>query len=197
MDVDPSSNCCRWSKDNAGLAVGGDDKVIRVYKVTSKDFKGDMPLVCELRDHSEGINSLDISPGKKLLVSAANDCTASVFDLASKKCIKKLTFRDKRYRDVRGNEDKSNFLIRGCFFTSCGRYIYLLAAKMRYASFLVKYEVVMRDNVIDFRLACTLEIHNQAVTRMIPSRDDTLISIATSDGFIKVVDENSLKIVLS
>jgi hypothetical protein len=29
--IDPSSNCCKWSIDNKGLAVGGDDSVIRVF----------------------------------------------------------------------------------------------------------------------------------------------------------------------
>jgi hypothetical protein len=48
--IEPFSNCCRWSRDNAGLAVGGDDCAIRLYKVTSKDFKGEMPLVCELKE---------------------------------------------------------------------------------------------------------------------------------------------------
>lgn len=161
-EIEASSNCCRWSRDNAGLAVGGDDKVLRLYKVTSKDFKGEMPLVCELKEggHSEAINSVDISPGKTLIVSAGNDCTASIFDLATKKCIKKLTFRDKTCTDARGNPDNTNFLIRGCFFSNCGRYIYLLAAKMRYKSFLVKYEVqVGGANKVDFMPISTLEVH--------------------------------------
>lgn len=179
--------------------MGGDDKIIRLYKVTSKDFKGEMPLVCELKEggHTEAINSIDISPGKSLIVSAGNDCTASVFDLATKKCIKKLTFRDKTCTDARGNPDNSNFLIRGCFFTNCGRFVYLLAAKMRYKSFLVKYDVMVNGKNIDFRPISTLEVHNQAVTRMLPSRDDLLISIATSDGFIKIIDENAQKVVLT
>ena len=198
-EIEPSSNCCRWSRDNQGLAVGGDDKVIRLYKVTSKDFKGEMPLVCELNEggHTEAINSLDISPGKTLIVSAGNDCTASIFDLATKKCIKKLSFRDKNCKDAKGNPDSSNFLIRGCFFTNCGRFVYLLAAKMRYKSFLVKYEVLINGSVIDFRPISTLEVHTNAVTRMLPSRDDLIISIATSDGFIKVVNESSQSIVLT
>jgi WD40 repeat protein len=156
------SNCCRWSRDNAGLAVGGDDKVLRLYKVTSKDFKGEMPLACELKDggHTEAINTIDISPGKSLVVSAGNDCTGCIFDLATKKCIKKLTFRDKTCTDIRGNPDNTNFLIRGCFFSNCGRFVYLLAAKMRYKSFLVRYEVQkIGGNQVDFRPISTLEVH--------------------------------------
>lgn len=80
---EPASNCCRWSRDNAGLAVGGDDSVIRLYKVTSKDFKGDMSLVCELKNggHTAPVNSIDISPGKSLLISAGNDSMACVWNL--------------------------------------------------------------------------------------------------------------------
>ena len=32
---------------------------------------------------------------------------------------------------------------------------------------------------------------------MLPSRDETLISIATSDGFVKVVDQSSEKVVMA
>ena len=117
--------------------------MIRLYKVTSKDFTGEMPLVCELKDggHTQGINSVDISPGKSLLISAGHDSCACVWNLQTKKVVKKLTFRDTEFRDARGNESKDNFLIRGCFFTSCGKYVFLLAAKLRYKSFLVKYSI--------------------------------------------------------
>jgi len=112
-----------------------------LFKVTSPDYKQEFKMVCELKEHVEPIYSIDISPGKSLLVACANDNTASVWNLANKKCVKRLTFRDKSYRDARGGEDLSNFSMRGCVFTNCGRYLYLLAAKMRYKSFLVKYEV--------------------------------------------------------
>ena len=57
--------------------------MIRLYKVTSKDFTGEMPLVCELTDggHTQGINSVDISPGKSLLISAGHDSCACVWNL--------------------------------------------------------------------------------------------------------------------
>lgn len=37
--VEACSNCCCWARDNSALAVGGDDSVIRIYSVPSKDFK--------------------------------------------------------------------------------------------------------------------------------------------------------------
>ena len=107
-----------------------------------------------------------------------------------------MTFRDKDFRDARGNPSNDNFLIRGCFFTSCGKYVFLLAAKMRYKSFLIKYQVTPNGNDIQFTPISTLEVHSNAVTRMKPSRDDKLIAIASSDGFIKTVDLDSLSVIM-
>ena len=125
--------------------MGGDDGTIRLYKVMSKDFKEQFQMVCELKEggHLDSIYSVDISPGKSLLLASGNDNCATVWNLGTRKCVKKLTFRDKTFRDARGNEDKSNFLMRGGVFTNCGRYAYLLSCKMRYKSFLIKYSVSM------------------------------------------------------
>lgn len=81
--VDPCSNYLRWSRDNAGIAVAGEDRVIKLYKVKAPtDFVSPFELVCKLEGgHSEPVNCLDISPSKTLLISSGNDCQASVFDL--------------------------------------------------------------------------------------------------------------------
>lgn len=76
--ADSSSTCLRWSSDNLGLAVGGDDRTVRLYKVNApNDFKSDMLLTCELKtEHFDSINCVDISPSKTLLVSSGNDSQA-------------------------------------------------------------------------------------------------------------------------
>ena len=141
--MDPCSNYLKWSADNNGIAVAGEDKIIRLYKAKSPtDFVTAMTLSCQLEGaHFEPINCVDISPNKTLLVSSANDSQACVYDLRSQKVLQKLTFRDKAFRDARGQPDNTNFTIRGCAFTKCGRYVYLLASKARYKTFLVKYGI--------------------------------------------------------
>ena len=42
----------------------------------------------------------------------------------------------------------------------------------------------------------TLEVHNNAVTKMKPSKNEQLIAIASSDGFIKTVNMNSLDVLM-
>lgn len=76
--VDSSSTCLRWSSDNLGLAVGGDDRIIKLYKVKApNDFKSEMQMTCELKtEHFDSINCIDISPSKTLLVSSGNDSQA-------------------------------------------------------------------------------------------------------------------------
>ena len=87
----------RWSRDNAGLAVGGEDRIVRLYKVKSAtDFKTPFEKVAELGGgHHEPVNSIDISPSKTLLVSSGNDSQACIFDLRKRALIQKLTFRDR------------------------------------------------------------------------------------------------------
>lgn len=116
---------------------------VRVYKVNTKDFTEPFSLVCELKDggHSDGINQIDISPGKSLLLSAGNDACACVWDLRKRTLSNKLTFRDKNFRNRLGQATTDDFMIRGGLFTNCGQYVYLLAAKPKYGSFLVKFGI--------------------------------------------------------
>lgn len=101
------TNCLRWSKDNAGLVVAGDDRSIRLFKVASAtDFKTPFQMTLELQNaHTESINCVDISRNKTLLISAGDDQQACIHDLRKKMCIKKLTFRDRLKVDARGNPD--------------------------------------------------------------------------------------------
>jgi WD40 repeat protein len=198
--VDPCSNCLMWSRDNAGLAVGGDDKIVRLFKAASpKDFKTPFEMVCELKDgHHEAINCIDISPSKTLLISSGNDSQACVWDLRKRTLIKKLTFRDKECKDQRGNVDTTNFNIRGCIFAPDGQFVYLLASKTRFKSYLVCYSIipVSQDNIM-FSPVKVLDVHDNAATKISMSPDSSLLSISTNDGYVKVVDRASYKILLS
>lgn len=89
-------------------------------------------------------------------------------------------------------------MIRGCLFSPCSRFIYLLAARTRYKSFLVKYSINSGKNgQISFRPVMAIDVHDQAATGLRISRDGSYISVSTSDGYIKVIDQNSGKMLLS
>lgn len=90
---------------------------------------------------------------------------------------------------MRGNPDPSNFTIRGCLFSVCGRYIYLLASKVRYKTFLVQY------SVSDCNPVSVLDVHEHASTGLSINQVSGLITVMTSDGWIKCVQDN--KVVLA
>lgn len=161
-----------------------------------------MELTCELKGaHYDAINSIDISPGMSMLVSSGNDSTASVFDLKQKRVVKKLTFRDNDCKDVRGNADLSNFGIRGCFFSNNGQYVYILASKAAYRSYLVKYQISSRMMgqypVFSFEAVETIHTHNNSSSKMFLAKSGQLVSIGTSDGFIKLFDLEANCMILS
>lgn len=54
--IDSSASCSRWSRDNSLLATGGDDSVVRLYRVNNKKFDDPVILECELRGHEDAIN---------------------------------------------------------------------------------------------------------------------------------------------
>ena len=159
------------------------------------DYRKPMELLCELKGaHYDGINSIDVSPGMSMLVSSGNDSTASVYDLKQKRVIKKLTFRDNDCKDVRGNADLSNFGIRGCFFSPNGQFVYILASKAAYRSYLVKYQISSKMMgqypVFSFEPVETVQVHNSSTSKMFLSRSGQLLAIGTSDGFIKLFAYN-------
>jgi WD40 repeat protein len=74
-DEESFTNCLRWSRDNAGLVVAGEDRSIKLFKVASpSDFKTPFEMTCELQNsHLEAINCVDISASKVLLISSGED----------------------------------------------------------------------------------------------------------------------------
>jgi len=196
--IDACTNTLRWSSDNGGLAAGGEDKLVRLYKVAApNDFKSPLKMVCELGGgHHEAINDIDISPNKTLLVSSGNDSQACVYDLRKKALVKKLTFRDKEYRDARGNTDDSNFTIRGCVFS--GSSIFLLASKVRYKSFIVEFSInPSSTGSISFVPSSVVYVHDNGGTGLNLSPDGSQFAVTTNDGFIKIVEKDSSKVVLA
>ena len=88
-------------------------------------------------------------------------------------------------------------MIRGALFSDDGRSVYLLAAKMKYKSFFVKYNISMESNgVVKTTPVVVLEIHNNVATGLQMSPDNQFMSVSTSDGSIKIINLNTNKIVL-
>ena len=108
-----------------------------------------------------------------------------------------MTFADKQGKDGRGKLSQENFMIRGCCFSDDGRSVYLLAAKMKYKSFFVKYDISMESNgVVRTTPVVVLEIHENVATGLQMSPDSQFMSVSTSDGCVKIINLNTNKILL-
>lgn len=83
-------------------------------------------------------------------------------------------------------------MIKGCLFSKCSRYVYLLATKSKYKTFLVKYSITPAANGgVSTMPVEALDVHDHAAIGMKMSNDGTYLSIQTCNGFIKVVDLES------
>jgi WD40 repeat protein len=134
---------CRFSRDNKLLACGGEDSVVRVYEFDKPDFTSSK-LVVELTGHIDSVNSIDISPDKKMLISSSADKSCIIYSLERQGVkLQKLTFNDGM------NPNSKNMLMRGCFFTNDGNYIYTLASQMRQSSYLIKWKATAPFDPVD------------------------------------------------
>lgn len=88
-------------------------------------------------------------------------------------------------------------MIRGCCFTPDGRYVYLLASRVRYKTFLVQYSITPQYDKFEFNAVSVTDVHEHASTGMCMSPDASYISIMTSDGWIKTVDASTKKMLIS
>lgn len=86
-----SVNCCRLSSDNSLLATGGDDCMVRLFKLEPQNGFKPNPIdqgkpILTLEGHCDGVNCVDFSPDEKLLVSSSIDSSCIIFnvDLASR-----------------------------------------------------------------------------------------------------------------
>ena len=73
-------NCCRFSIDNQWLATGGEDFNVRLFELDTKDFSS-ARMIMEMTGHYDNINSIDISPDKKMLISCSSDRSCIIYNL--------------------------------------------------------------------------------------------------------------------
>lgn len=89
-------------------------------------------------------------------------------------------------------------MTKGCLFSPDSKYIYLLASKSKYKTFVVKYSINPGPNgQISFLPVKAIDVHDQAGTGMRLSRDGAYLSVNTCDGFIKIIDQYSCTLILS
>lgn len=145
-----------------------------------------------LEGHCDGVNCVSFSPDETLLVSSSSDCSCIIFniDQASRtkgQRLHKLTFSD-------GLNDAKNMLMRGCFFSQDGRYVYTMATGIKKSSYIIQWSNKARFTNKD--VECQPEnmsiVHNNTATGLRVSPNGEQIGILTSDGFIKMLPRKSI-----
>jgi WD40 repeat protein len=92
----------KWDWDGARLAVGGDEGSILVHKVTKEGYTSEI-VVQKAHDNSDLDKSevwgLDFHPSNKSYVSASDDGSVRLWDVAKKLMLKRIDFPDEMIRD--------------------------------------------------------------------------------------------------
>jgi len=98
------------SLDNTCLVTGGDDTIVRVYKMT-RDFKEKSSPI-ELIGATQAITGVDISKDNTRVIASCKDGNTYIFNLQTKQIIDRLCFKCR--------PDTKNMLMRACAFRDDG-----------------------------------------------------------------------------
>jgi len=113
-----SVNCVSYAPRSNLLASGGDDCMIRLWRVTKRATKR---YLCELRGHVGGVNGLAWSPDEAYLASAGADGTIRIWSVmehgSSGSCVATLKCAVGAWTDVAWSSDGS--LIAGAGRDCC------------------------------------------------------------------------------
>ena len=180
-EENPSINHAAISLDNTLLATAGDDKAVRVYKISSDFKKNELEL--EFKKAEQPVVSVDISRNNKLLVAGSKDGNAYIIDLTKKgEICQKLTFKPA--------PNQRNMKIQSCLFDKDNT-VYTLATWPQMPSYVIRWQgnsKIDESNMpTNWNAAITKEVHHKPSTGMRASYTGKLC-VMTSDGYVCMLD---------
>jgi COMPASS component SWD3 len=183
-EKEPEVAKSKWSRDNKLIVTGGEDGIMRVYKVIFSDTNliSGFELSDELGAHSQGITDVCINQDSSIVVSASVDKTLRIYSLKDKHCIKKLAFSE--------GIGSENLQFKGVVFSPDSRFIYSLATRFKGRSYLIKWDA-KSDN---FDPIDTTPAHHGPSCTMNITEDGRKIAIGTNDGHVVGIDANSMSV---
>ena len=149
---DACLNQCVLSFDNSCIVTGGDDSVVRLFRL-SKDFKELSGQAIEFKGASMAITGVDICRDNSRIVATSKDQNAYVFDVKSKQIVDKLCFKCRL--------DTKNMIMRACSFRRDGC-VYTLCTQARDPTFLIKW----RPSGQKYQPETTEQVHEKPSTGM-------------------------------
>mmetsp|Transcript_3755 Transcript_3755/g.3484 ORF Transcript_3755/g.3484 Transcript_3755/m.3484 type:complete len:238 (+) Transcript_3755:200-913(+) len=183
-EKEPEVTKTRWSQDNKIIISGGEEGILRVFKVNfaAPNQVSGFELTNELGQHSEGITDISINSDNSLVVSASTDKTCRIYTLKDEKCIKRLSFSE--------GIGMENLKFKGSLFSPDSRFLYALATSFKGRSYLIKWDAKSEN----FDPIDTTPVHTGPSCAFDLSSDGSNAAIGTNNGHVVAVNANSMSV---
>jgi prolactin regulatory element-binding protein len=191
-------NIARWSLNSDMLATGGEDGILRVWKVGGAGK--DVTKLVECKGHEKPINEVDFSPDGTMLITSSKDKTCRLWKASDGKelCVLptatgKLDPKAKR---------PAIYIYRGCRFIGGNNNIITVQTPTRGPAYLTKWAVnVTAGDKSDFTATCvplqTVTLAQEPVCEMKLNASGTLIGIGSNGGKLIVLNAETLSVIRS
>ncbi len=162
------------SQSGAYIATGGDEGILRLWKVKylNNNVNSILPDK-ELPMHSAQINAVCFSPNSELVFSASSDRTCRVFSVKDGKPLHCLSF------GVPGIPN--NFEFRACAFHPRMNCLVTLATQTRRESYVNFWSLAKDFDPID-----SVKIHDNTCYRL--ALTDGKMAVGSNDGYLTLFD---------
>jgi prolactin regulatory element-binding protein len=190
-------NIARWSLNSDLLATGGEDGVLRVWKVAGGGK--DVTKAVECKGHEKPINEVDFSPDGTMLITSSKDKTCRLWKASDGKelCVLptatgKLDPKAKR---------PAIYIYRGCRFIGGNSNIITVQTPTRGPAYLTKWavNVTASGDKADFTATCvplqTITLAQEPVCEMKLNAAGTLIGIGSNGGTLMVLNAETLSVI--
>ena len=160
------------------LCTGASNGNLKVFglKFQNNDISS-VDLVRENTNaHIRTINNIILIPEKKILITASGDGTCKMFEIATLKMLRKISFRAKI-------EETSNYFMRDIQYDRYNNILYTLQSPLRGKSYITKWDLYRNLDPIS-----TIEVNDIVCSSMDYSDRLGILGVVDSEGHIIYVD---------
>ena len=160
------------------LCTGASNGNLKVFSL--KFQNNDISAVDLLKEntsaHIRTINSIIVIPEKKILITASGDGTCKMFEIATLKMLKKISFRA-------SIEESSNYFMRDIQYDSYNNVLYTLQSPLRGKSFITKWDMYKGLSPIS-----TIEVNDIVCSAMDYNKNTGVIGVVDCEGHLIYID---------
>lgn len=181
-DFEGNVNCAVFLHENQYVVTGGDDKIVRAWKLDinkNDDVVTGAKEIRKFTSHITPVTNLDVTFNHELIASigSSDEKHCLIHDFQTGSLLNELTFQE-------------DLAFVGCIFSLHAKYLYTLVSEKGKSSYVTRWDAKRRE----FPSLNTVKIDNSYCPHFAMSSEGFYLVIGSQDGYIKSLNTRYMEI---